>query len=48
MRVALDTKACSDFMRGVEERVRVVKAAAGVCLPLSVLGELRFRLLIRP
>ena len=41
MRVALDTNAYSDFMRGVEERVRVVQAAARVYLPLFVLGELR-------
>jgi tRNA(fMet)-specific endonuclease VapC len=41
MRVALDTNAYSDFMRGVESRVRVVQAAARVYLPLFVLGELR-------
>ena len=41
MRVALDTNAYSDFMRGVEERVRVVQTAARVYLPLFVLGELR-------
>ena len=41
MMVALDTNAYSDFMRGVEERVRVVKAAVRVYLPLFVLGELR-------
>ncbi len=41
MRVALDTNAYSDFMRGVPERVRVVQAAARVYLPLFVLGELR-------
>ena len=41
LRVALDTNAYSDFMRGVAERVRVVQAAARVYLPLFVLGELR-------
>ena len=35
--VALDTNAYSDFMRGVPERVRVVR----IHVPLIVLGELR-------
>ena len=41
MNVALDTNAYSDFMRGVPERVRVVRGATRVYLPLIVLGELR-------
>ena len=39
--VALDTNAYSDFMRGKDERVRVVRAARSIALPLIVLGELR-------
>ncbi len=41
MKVALDTNAYSDFMRGVPSRVSVVQAAERVYLPLIVLGELR-------
>ena len=41
MSVALDTNAYSDFMRGVPERVRVVRTAARIYVPLIVLGELR-------
>ena len=41
MSVALDTNAYSDFMRGVSERVRVVRTAARIYMPLIVLGELR-------
>jgi len=41
MSVALDTNAYSDFLRGVPERVRVVRQAAHLYLPLIVLGELR-------
>ena len=39
--VALDTNAYSDFMRGDGDRVRVVRAARTITLPLIVLGELR-------
>ena len=39
--VALDTNAYSDFMRGDGDRVRVVRAARTIALPLIVLGELR-------
>ncbi len=41
MNVALDTNAYSDFMRGDGDRVRVVRAARTIALPLVVLGELR-------
>lgn len=41
MNVALDTNAYSDFMRGDGDRVRVVRAARTITLPLIVLGELR-------
>ena len=41
MKVALDTNAYSDFMRGDESRVQIVRAARQLCLPLMVLGELR-------
>ena len=41
MIVALDTNAYSDFMRGVPERVRVVRTAERIYVPLIVLGELR-------
>ena len=41
MSVALDTNAYSDFMRGVPERVRVVRTAERIYVPLIVLGELR-------
>ena len=39
--VALDTNAYSDFMRGDTDRVRVVRAARLIAVPLIVLGELR-------
>ena len=41
MNIALDTNAYSDFMRGVRERVRVVRAARSIAIPVIVLGELR-------
>ncbi len=41
MKLALDTNAYSDFMRGVPERVSPVQAAERIYLPLFVLGELR-------
>ena len=41
MNVALDTNAYSDFMRGHAGRVRVVRTARTIALPLIVLGELR-------
>ena len=41
MNVALDTNAYSDFMRGDGDRVRVVRTARTIALPLIVLGELR-------
>ncbi len=41
MNVALDTNAYSDFLRGVESRVAVVRSADRLHLPLIVLGELR-------
>ena len=39
--VALDTNAYCDFMCGDGDRVRVVRAARTIALPLVVLGELR-------
>ena len=41
MNVALDTNAYGDFMRGEADRVRVVRAARSLVLPLVVLAELR-------
>ena len=41
MNVALDTNGYSDFMRGVVERVAIVRAAQAIFLPFIVLGELR-------
>lgn len=41
MKVALDTKAYSDFLRGAPDRVVVVRKARRIYLPLFVLGELR-------
>ncbi len=41
MNVALDTNAYRDFMRGVVERVEIVRAVQAVVLPFIVLGELR-------
>jgi len=39
--VALDTNAYSEFMRGESTRVRIVRTARRLYLPLIVLGELR-------
>ena len=41
MTVALDTNAYSDFMRGVVERVEIVRAVQAIVLPFIVVGELR-------
>lgn len=41
MKVALDTNAYSDFMRGIPARVKVVQTADRLFLPIIVLGELR-------
>lgn len=41
MNVALDTNAYSDFMRGQDERVEIVRAARFIAMPIIVLGELR-------
>jgi len=41
MNVALDTNAYSDFMRGDENRIAVLRTADRIYLPLIVLGELR-------
>ncbi len=41
MNVALDTNAYTDFMRGDDSRVSVVRHARSIRLPLIVLGELR-------
>ncbi len=41
MNIALDTNAYSDFMRGDGDRVRVVRAARSISMPIVVLGELR-------
>lgn len=41
MTVALDTNAYSDFMRGVAERVGLVRTVPAIVLPLIVLAELR-------
>lgn len=41
MKIALDTNAYSDFMRGEPNRVQVLRAAGLIFLPLIVLGELR-------
>ena len=41
MNVALDTNAYSDFMRGIAERVELVRTVQSIVLPLVVLGELR-------
>ena len=41
MNVALDTNAYSDFMRGDENRIAVLRTADRIHLPLIVLGELR-------
>ena len=41
MNIALDTNAYSDFMRGDGDRVRIVRAARSISMPIIVLGELR-------
>lgn len=41
MKVALDTNAYSDFMRGDASRVHIVRTARQIVLPLIVLAELR-------
>ena len=41
MKIALDTNAYSDFMRGEPNRVQILRAAGLIFLPLIVLGELR-------
>ena len=41
MKIALDTNAYSDFMRGDPARVQVIRSAGHIYLPLIVLGELR-------
>ena len=41
MNVALDTNAYSDFMRGVAERVEIIRTVQALVLPFIVLGELR-------
>lgn len=41
MNIALDTNACSDFMRGVSSRVEVLRSARSIHVPLFVLAELR-------
>ena len=40
-KLALDTNAYSDFMRGVPLRVDLLRAARHIYIPLVVLGELR-------
>lgn len=39
--IALDTNAYTDFMRGDQGRLRVVRAARSIVVPVIVLGELR-------
>ena len=41
MNIALDTNAYTDFMRGDQGRLRVVRAARSIVVPVIVLGELR-------
>lgn len=41
MRIALDTNAYSDFMRGEATRVQLLKSTSQIYIPLFVLGELR-------
>ena len=41
MKVALDTNAYSDFLRGEASRVDIVRRATRIFLPLIVMGELR-------
>jgi tRNA(fMet)-specific endonuclease VapC len=40
MRIALDTNAYSDFMRGAATRVQLFKSATQIFIPLFVMGEL--------
>ncbi|MEY2407933.1 MAG: hypothetical protein QOF48_603 [Verrucomicrobiota bacterium] len=40
MNAALDTNAYSDSMRGIADRVQVVRTATQLFLPLFVLGEI--------
>ena len=40
MNIALDTNAYSDFMRGDGDRVRIVRAARSISMPIIVRGEL--------
>ncbi len=41
VKVALDTNAYSDFMRGDAARVHIIRTARHLYLPLIVVGELR-------
>ncbi len=41
MKLALDTNAYSDFMRGDERRVQLLRTARRIHLPLFVLAEIR-------
>ena len=41
MNIALDTNAYRDFMRGDGDRVRIVRAARSISMPIVVLGALR-------
>jgi tRNA(fMet)-specific endonuclease VapC len=41
VKIALDTNAYSDFMRGEQARVAVIRAASHIYVPLIVLAELR-------
>ena len=41
MNIALDTNAYTDFMRGDQGRLRIVRAARSIVVPVIVLGELR-------
>ncbi len=41
MNITLDTNAYSDFMRGDENRIAVLRTVDRIYLPLIVLGELR-------
>jgi predicted nucleic acid-binding protein len=41
MNIGLDTNAYSDFMRGVPDRVQILRSARHIHVPLIVLGEIR-------
>jgi tRNA(fMet)-specific endonuclease VapC len=41
MKIALDTNAYSDFMRGDPTRVQIIRSVDYIYIPLTVLGELR-------